>query len=67
MNQRHKSEVDPAMVAWFGNECMVTIGNLHRVNSYEDVFNIDGSSVISMIKVRVIQAMIKQNVHVWNG
>ena len=41
------------------NEYMIVIGNLHRVNSYEDVFNIDDSSVISMIKVRVIQAMIQ--------
>ena len=38
---------------------MGSIGNLHRVNEYEAVFNIDGSSVISMIKVRVIQAMIQ--------
>ena len=40
-------------------EYMGTIGSLHRVSGYEDVLNIDGSGVISMIKVRVIQAMIQ--------
>ena len=38
---------------------MVSIRSSHRVNEYEDVFKIDKSGNISMIKVRLIQAMIQ--------
>ena len=38
---------------------MHEIGHIHRVESYEDVFTIDDSRIISMIKVRVVQAMIQ--------
>ena len=38
---------------------MREIGHGHRVNNYQDVFNIDNNRIISMIKVRVIQAMIQ--------
>ena len=38
---------------------MVNIGHQHRVNGYEEVFTIDNNRIISMIKVRVIQAMIQ--------
>jgi hypothetical protein len=41
------------------NEYMMEIGHEHRVNSYEGVFKIDDNRIISMIKVRVIQAMIQ--------
>ena len=41
------------------NEYMREIGHGHRVNNYQDVFNIDNNRIISMIKVRVIQAMIQ--------
>ena len=38
---------------------MGSIGNQHRVTGYEEVFTIDGNRIISMIKVRVVQAMIQ--------
>ena len=38
---------------------MSEIGHVHRVDSYEKVFTIDDNRIISMIKVRVIQAMIQ--------
>ena len=38
---------------------MREIGHVHRVNSYEKVFTIDDNRIISMIKVRVVQAMIQ--------
>ena len=41
------------------NEYMREIGHVHRVDSYEKVFTIDNNRIISMIKVRVIQAMIQ--------
>ena len=41
------------------NEYMNVIGHEHRVTRYEDVFTIDDNRIISMIKVRVIQAMIQ--------
>ena len=33
--------------------------HLHRVTRYEDVFTIDDNRIISMIKIRVVQAMIQ--------
>ena len=41
------------------NEYMRNIGHQHRVDNYENVFNIDKNRIISMIKVKVIQAMIQ--------
>ena len=41
------------------NEYMGSIGHQHRVTGYEEVFTIDGNRIISMIKVRVVQAMIQ--------
>ena len=41
------------------NEYMSEIGHEHRVDSFERVFTIDDNRMISMIKVRVIQAMIQ--------
>ena len=38
---------------------MSEIGHEHRVDSFERVFTIDDNRMISMIKVRVIQAMIQ--------
>ena len=38
---------------------MREIGHVHRVYSFENVFTIDNNRVISMIKVRVVQAMIQ--------
>ena len=38
---------------------MREIRHEHRVDSYEGVFKIDDNRIISMIKVRVIQAMIQ--------
>ena len=41
------------------NEYMNEIGHVHRVDSFEKVFAIDDNRIISMIKVRVVQAMIQ--------
>ena len=38
---------------------MSEIGHVHRVDSYEKVFTIDDNRIISMVKVRVVQAMIQ--------
>ena len=38
---------------------MADIGHVHRVNTYEDVLTIDNNRIISMIKVRTIQAIIQ--------
>ena len=41
------------------NQYMEIIGSNHKVNDYDNVFAIDRSGAISMIKVGVIQAMIQ--------
>ena len=41
------------------NDYVLSIGGSHSVGCYEDVFIIDRSGAISMIKVRVIQTMIQ--------
>ena len=41
------------------NEYMREIGITHNVDSYEKVFAIDDNRIISMIKVRVVQAMLQ--------
>ena len=38
---------------------MGEVGHVHRVDCYDQVFTIDDNRIISMIKVRVIQAMIQ--------
>ena len=41
------------------DEKMIVIGHTHRVTRCEDVFLIDDNRIISMLKVRVIQAMLQ--------
>ena len=41
------------------SEYKTEIGHEHRVHNYEDIFKIDNNRIISIVKVRVIQAMIQ--------